>query len=245
MGTHPIFESDFDCLTDVKDIMMFSFLLVSFVSAERFVPEFKYEGTIWPQPQIIRQESGLYIVPSGIDIVYRENSKRCGILESAFDRYGRLMHSLVKSGKKLYFEPKVLPSIQVNVFNCEERPSDSMNEAYRLVVRDSEVRITSESEWGVLHALESFVQLFREDNGHTVVEETFITDFPRFKYRGVLIDTSRHFLPLSVLKAMIGAMSWNKLNVLHWHIVDLDSFPYQSQGTGIHFICMVVLLGCP
>ena len=39
----------------------------------------------------------------------------------------------------------------------------------------------------------------------------------------------RHFLPVSMIKATINAMSWNKLNVLHWHIVDLDSFPYESK----------------
>jgi hexosaminidase len=44
-------------------------------------------------------------------------------------------------------------------------------------------------------------------------------------YRGLMIDSSRHFLPLKLIFETIDAMMYNKLNVLHWHIVDEDSFP--------------------
>jgi len=56
-----------------------------------------------------------------------------------------------------------------------------------------------------------------------------VTDHPRFGFRGFLVDTSRHYLPLDVLREHVDAMSYNKLNVLHWHIVDGNSFPYVSK----------------
>lgn len=49
-------------------------------------------------------------------------------------------------------------------------------------------------------------------------------------YRGLMVDTARHFLPMKILKETIDAMMYNKLNVLHWHIVDSDSFPLQLQS---------------
>ena len=76
-----------------------------------------------------------------------------------------------------------------------------------------------------------------------------ISDKPRFQFRSILVDTARHFIPLEVLmrhvvrncdsqndidhftlncRSLQEVMGYNKFNVLHWHIVDDQSFPYQS-----------------
>jgi hexosaminidase len=57
-----------------------------------------------------------------------------------------------------------------------------------------------------------------------------ITDAPRFKWRGLMIDTARHFHPRSSIETMLDGMAFNKLNVLHWHITDAQSFPLKTSA---------------
>ena len=58
-----------------------------------------------------------------------------------------------------------------------------------------------------------------------------IKDGPSFEYRGLLIDTSRHYLPLNLILDNLDAMSMNKMNVLHWHLTDSQSFPYKTKSS--------------
>lgn len=52
----------------------------------------------------------------------------------------------------------------------------------------------------------------------------------RFPHRGLMVDTARHFQPVASLKATIDSLTYAKLNVLHWHASDSQSFPFQSKS---------------
>lgn len=74
--------------------------------------------------------------------------------------------------------------------------------------------------WGMLRGLETFSQLiYNRNDGVIVVNATMIEDWPAYKYRGVLIDTARHFIPKRTLLKNLDAMAMNKFNVMHWHLV--------------------------
>ena len=81
--------------------------------------------------------------------------------------------------------------------------------------------------YGALNGLETLSQLV--DRG-TFVNGTTIQDHPRYQFRATMIDTSRHYYPVEVILQHLDAMAYTKFNVLHWHMVDSVSFPYQSSA---------------
>ena len=79
-----------------------------------------------------------------------------------------------------------------------------------------------------MRGLETFSQLLvTSDGGGSVVCAASVTvaDAPRFEYRGLMIDTSRRFLTVATIIAALDAMAYSKMNVLHWHVTDDQSFP--------------------
>ena len=86
---------------------------------------------------------------------------------------------------------------------------------------------------GVLRGLETFSQLvlFDFDLGRYLIGNApwTIEDDARFPHRGLMIDTSRHFQPLAAIRGVIDSLPYTKLNVLHWHMSDSQSFPFESK----------------
>jgi hexosaminidase len=109
------------------------------------------------------------------------------------------------------------------------------NESYSLEVNTTHAVVTASTQWGAMYGLESFFQLVLIEPWETcpvcnkyVIRADVplsITDSPRVQWRGLMIDTGRHYLPPTLIKKTIDAMAASKLNALHWHLTDDQSFP--------------------
>ena len=103
------------------------------------------------------------------------------------------------------------------------------NESYTLTVTPAEARLTAENPLGILRGLETFLQLVETEGRRAYVPAVEIRDEPRFKWRGLLIDSCRHFQPLDVIKRNLDGMAAVKLNVLHWHLSEDQGFRVESK----------------
>jgi hypothetical protein len=137
----------------------------------------------------------------------------------------------------------VLSAVDVCVADSSEDLGPTTDESYSLAVpvplpaaASTEIVpvIKAQTIFGAMHGLETLTQLvdIRVGPGGDLTIPSApieIRDRPRFPFRGLLIDSGRHFLPLAHIKHVIQAASMVKLNVLHWHLSDVQSFPVCSE----------------
>ena len=103
------------------------------------------------------------------------------------------------------------------------------DESYRLQVTPNAVQLDAPNPLGVVHGLQTFLQLVRIGSNGFALPVVTIDDRPRFPWRGLLIDVSRHFMPVAVIERNLDAMEALKLNVLHWHLSDDQGFRVESK----------------
>jgi hexosaminidase len=108
-------------------------------------------------------------------------------------------------------------------------PQLGEDESYRLDVSSTQAVLTAPTVVGAMHGLETFLQLQTDDSTGVVIQGATIADAPRFPWRGLLLDVSRHFEPVDVVKRTLDGMAMVKLNVLHWHLSDDQGFRVESH----------------
>ncbi|KAH0540815.1 chitooligosaccharidolytic beta-N-acetylglucosaminidase [Cotesia glomerata] len=115
----------------------------------------------------------------------------------------------------------------------------STDEEYTLQIFTKEnkidVIVTASTVFGARHALETLSQLFApvltsNGRGLVIVDQAKIQDKPIFVHRGLLIDTARNFLPVPAILRTIDGLAATKMNVLHWHATDTQSFPLHIKN---------------
>jgi hexosaminidase len=101
-----------------------------------------------------------------------------------------------------------------------ERVAGLPAEGYRLTTSASGATISASDDAGLLYGAVTLWQLARAGEASQFIPAVTIDDAPRFKWRGLMLDSARHFQSPAFVKRLIDAMAANKLNTLHWHLVD-------------------------
>lgn len=199
---------------------------------------FKPALSVWPQPASFESAPGSISIQPGIAIdgffTCSKSTALTKTLAAVFDRYAGLTfpHAMGPAADRA----AAVATLEVTVASeSEDYPQLGLDESYNLTVSASSATLSAVNVFGAMRGLESFSQLvtYDFDTMTYIIDAASVTiqDTPRFPHRGLMIDSARHFEPLDSIRAIIRSLAFAKVNVLHWHMSDTQSFPMQSTSS--------------
>lgn len=182
---------------------------------------------IIPFPNHYEATSGMLSIPKTIKISTLDHDFAAlipGFLLSARDFYGiDIKHVKNKAFIQLKRKVEILDS-----------------EAYRLMVSPAGITIEAGFPQGAFYGLQSLLQLLNGSKSSAQLHCANIEDKPRYSWRGLMLDESRHFFGVRQVKQILDLMSLHKLNKFHWHLTDapgwrieIKQYPLLSSVGGI------------
>ncbi|XP_020257132.1 beta-hexosaminidase 2-like isoform X1 [Asparagus officinalis] len=185
---------------------------------------------VWPKPVKISWPTSISVLisPSFKIISPYQNP----YLQIAVNRYTNFLleerHEFIRDYNTNYtFSYPSVKSLSLSIRDDKSPLQHGVDETYSLRINtNGTAYLQAETVWGAMHGLETFSQLvYVIDNELMVPADIYIEDGPIFPHRGVLLDTGRNYFAPRDIMRLIRAMSYNKLNVFHWHVTDSHSFP--------------------
>ena len=112
-----------------------------------------------------------------------------------------------------------------------EKPSTPSTKTSLTLLKSSpRVRLYAATVVGAMRGLETLQQLVQSERTDYFVPAMSIRDTPRFRWRGLMVDCGRHFMPVDVIKRSLDGMAAVKLNVFHWHLTEDQGFRIESRA---------------
>src|SRR5579864_2254330 len=182
--------------------------------------------SLMPMPASVQTGGGQLAITQSFSVGVRGASDP--VLDSEIQRFqGQLSR---QTGIPFRPQPSAAPTLQIHADHGRESVEKlGEDESYELTVSDSDAQLNAPTQLGILHGLQTFLQLVQITPNGFAVPAVTVRDQPRFPWRGLLIDVSRHFIPIDVLKRNVEGLAAVKMNVLHWHLSDDQGFRVESK----------------
>ena len=186
-------------------------------------------ASLLPVPQSVRERDSRFVVDSTLRFVI--TGFRDGRLHRAIDRTISRLEQ--RTGQPLAHRRDASSgegAVVVEVVRAGGAVQGvDEDEGYVLDISAGGVALRAETVVGAMRGLETLLQLVSNDSSSFFLPGLTITDAPRFPWRGLLVDASRHFMPVDQIKRTLDGMSMVKLNVLHWHLSDDQGIRVESR----------------
>ena len=169
--------------------------------------------SIIPQPVSLRLMEGNFVINSETGIRLDGDKK---VLKPA----SAFLQSYIRgiSDYDLQLKKNGLNTINLKIINNPVLG----NEGYTLTVNNEGIQIAANARAGIIYGMQSLFQMLPQvqTNKQLRVPAMEITDYPRFKWRGMHLDVGRHFFSAEMVKEYIDLIAAYKINTFHWHLVD-------------------------
>jgi hexosaminidase len=178
---------------------------------------------IIPCPVNVKYDEGYFTLSAEIDIQFDEDLiKEARYLKDFAKNYLNFNFGLSQSSFK---NDKLIEII----LSDENIPS----EGYLLNIKSDSIQIKAKTSKGAFYGIQSLIQLLIRE---TKISCAKIIDYPRFSWRGFMLDEARHFFGMEEVKKLLDVMALYKFNIFHWHLTDdqgwrieIDEFPLLNE----------------
>jgi hexosaminidase len=210
----------------VRVVLVLLILLSAFLSSSAAEPR---PLSLMPMPASVQMQTGQLVIDSSFTVGISGSSD--ALLQQAVEIFVR---DLRRQTGMPPLDLKVTDAAQAKLVVHSERASKTVqelgeDESYSLQISPSGAKLDAATPLGIMRGLQTFLQLAQTTSDGFAAPAIAIQDNPRFPWRGLMIDVSRHFIPLDVLKRNLDGMAAVKLNVFHWHLSDNQGFRVQSK----------------
>lgn len=191
-----------------------------FISLLLMIAGHSQEITIIPKPSEVKLGQGKFLLTNKTSILayLDDQAKTAAMLNDYLKRF---------YGFTLPIKKKIEKTDSYIFFSGIHAESSFPNEGYRLSVQKNKIEIAAKSARGHFYGLQTLFQLLPADEKtlktktpNFSIPQVTIKDEPRFQYRGMHLDVSRHFFPVDFVKKYIDYLAYHKLNTFHWHLTD-------------------------
>ncbi|AFN74826.1 beta-hexosaminidase precursor [Melioribacter roseus P3M-2] len=187
---------------------------ILFTIAPKFYAQSGTLQSLIPKPEKIIPSEGKFTFDNKITVKSTSGKLASYFKNKIFELTGiKLMNDSSAKIKTIIFESGVLPN-------------ESDKEAYNLEITQSTITISANTDEGIFRGIQTVFQLIppeikKSRNGKPfVLPACKIEDNPRFQWRGLNLDCSRHFMSKDFIKRYIDILAYFKFNTLHWHFTD-------------------------
>ena len=170
-----------------------------------------------PQPQeiVLARDTTPFIIDRSTTIVYPATNEK---MHRTADFLATFIKEMTGTEVRVSDKEKSSNAIILAVDSTMGHP-----EGYKLQITPEKVLLTGGSEAGVFYGIQTIhkaLPILKDGKVAAALPAGTVTDFPRFRYRGFMIDVGRHFFPVSYLKQMIDRMALHNINYFHWHLTE-------------------------